>query len=118
MANLDLIDSKISGNYEYKQEGNFMMRLKVPQKGLYDLNIKYSPYWIVKVNNSPVTLEKNGLFSKIYLPEGNIELSAYYFPYDILYGLEIGIVIFILGMLFYTLGKKYSLGIVVSGKDS
>ena len=116
--NLDLIDSKISGNYEYKQEGNFMMKLKVPQKGLYDLNIKYSPYWIVKVNNSPVTLEKNGLFSKIYLPEGNVELSAYYFPYDILYGLEIGIVIFILGMLFYTLGKKYSLGIVVSGKDS
>jgi hypothetical protein len=80
-----IIESSVS-------EGAYKFSLSNEKKSEIPLNLKYTPNWQVLVNGNKAQIEKNGIFSKLKVPEGNVEIEIRYFPNDVLIGLAIGFI--------------------------
>jgi len=101
-------------NHEIKpkflKEGKYSFDIDSPEPRYLSLNLKYSPNWEVFINGKKSMIEPDQLFSKILLNKGANYIEIYYFPSDVLFGLLIGLIMFLvtIGFYFLTLFFKFS----------
>ena len=89
-SNLSFLGSGITENSV--SEGAYKFSVSNEKKSEIPLNLKYTPNWQVLVNGNKAQIEKNGIFSKLKVPEGYVEIEIRYFPNDVLIGLAIGFI--------------------------
>lgn len=113
---LDLFSKNLSGEYLKRKEGDLKLIVQIPESGYYETTLRYSPFWKLKINSTESSLEKDGLFTKMYLEKGENKIDIYYFPQDLVYGVIFGFGFFLIGLLIYAFTNKNSLWIIVSNK--
>ena len=80
----------------------------VEKAGSYLTNLKYSQNFQLSVNGNSRELEKEGIFSKIYLESGKNNVKLRYFPTDIILGLGVGFTGLLFIFLIFNKQKFYS----------
>ncbi len=92
--NIWILKENKLGKFLSDKEGNYEFEVKVSESRYYELNLKHSDNFEVTVNGKKISLEKNGIFSKVYLEKGENRIKISYFPKDIILGMLIGLSLF------------------------
>ena len=88
--NVWLFKDNLIGETKVQREGYFEIIIETPESRHYELNLKYSENFETTVNGKKISLEKSGVFSKLYLEKGENKIKINYFPKDIVKGLILG----------------------------
>jgi len=103
---LDILKNNIDGQYIKKEEGHISMKINNPENTMIGTYLKYSPYWIVKIDGKETQITKSGVFFDFSLSKGNHLIEIDYYPKPFFIGILLSITLLIGFMLSYYFFKK------------
>lgn len=106
--NFWIFRDNLKGQILSYREGEINFEVNVEKAGSYLTNLKYSKNFQLSVNGNSRELEKEGIFSKIYLESGKNNVKLKYFPTDIILGLGVGFIGLLFIFLIFNKQKFYS----------